>query len=334
MANVNTGNPTLDGSVKTEYERRLLGRALPRLAHGRYSTVARMGKFGTYELRRYESLSAVTSTLTEGATPAEQASPSLTVLTVSPSFYGAWLEHTDVMDMEAFDPIISEISGILGEQCGLSMDTIIRNALTDGATKDYSGGESARTDLAANVDIFTYQDILRQVAQLWAANAQGVDGDRFAIIMHPYDWATIMQDTVFANLFIQEAGKGESALRSGLVGSILNANVYLTSNARSYVDGGAANADVYSMLFIGRDAYGTVGIGNTVPNISDSGSGEYSNNTGKAVKPVQIIVKQVGSSGALDPLDQRGTVAWKASLGMTMLQSTWIRDLEHINVMS
>jgi N4-gp56 family major capsid protein len=319
--------------IKTEYERRLLTRALPRLAHGRFGIMARLNKFGSYELRKYGSLSAVTSPLGEGATPSEQAAPSLTLITITPLFYGSWLGHTDVLEMEAFDPIISEISSILGEQCGLSADTLIRNDLTDGATKDYSGGQSARTSLAAITHVLTYADFVKQLAALEAADALPVEGEDFAVIMHPYTFATLMQDPVFVNLFIEEAP--DSALRSGYVGRILRCRLYVTSNSRAYVDGGASNADVYSMLFIGREAYGTLGMAGITPDVVDqNGSAEYANNTGKSVRPVELIVKQLGSGGTQDPLNQRATVGWKMSLTTSVLNSAWVRDLEHINAFS
>lgn len=334
MPNLNT--TTLASAIKTEYERRLLTRALPRLVHGRWSTLARLNKFGSYELRRYESLSTVTSALGEGATPAEQGAPALTVITVTPSWYGAWIGHSDILDMVAFDPIIMETSSILGEQCGLSADTIVRNALTDGATKDYSGGAAGRTSLAVNTHLLSYADFVRQIAALEAANALPLEGDNFVCVIHPYDWATIMQDPTFVNLFYEEAESNAAgnAMRSGYVGKILRTNIYVTSNARSYADGGASNADPYSMLFIGREAFGTVGIANTTPDVVDRGGDGYANNTGMQVKPVEIIVKPVGSSGALDPLNQRGSIGWKMSLAIQVLQSAWIRDLEHINAFS
>jgi N4-gp56 family major capsid protein len=144
-----------------------------------------------------------------------------------------------------------------------------------------------------------------------------------------------MQDPTFVNLFLEESGNSAaSALRTGYVGRLMRCNIYVTSNARSYVDGGAANADVYSMLFLGREAYGTVGIANTTPDVVDRGGDGYSNNTGQSVRPVEIIVKPLGSSGALDPLNQRGSIGWKMSLAIQVLQSSWIRDLEHINAFS
>ena len=74
--------------------------------------------------------------------------------------------------------------------------------------------------------------------------------------------------------------------------------------------GGASNAAVYGTLVYGQDAFGTIELG---------GNG----------KNVQIIIKPVGSSGALDPLDQRGTIAWKVKGFCTViLQDDFIIRIE------
>lgn len=189
MANLNQGN--FSDAIKTMYEKRLLTRALPRLIHGRWAMPARLNKFGTYELRKYGALSAVTSALTEGATPAEQSAPSLNLTTITPAFYGAWLGVTDELDMTNFDPIISEASAVLGEQAGLSADTLVRNALNSGATADYSADVSARTDLDHPQHDMTYADFIKQVAELEAQNAMPADGEDFIVIIHPMTWATL-----------------------------------------------------------------------------------------------------------------------------------------------
>jgi len=75
-------------AIKVQYERRLMTRALPRLIHGRWLTMARLNKVGSMELRKYGGLAAVSATLASGVTPAEQAAPSLTPVTISPAFYG------------------------------------------------------------------------------------------------------------------------------------------------------------------------------------------------------------------------------------------------------
>ena len=57
-------------------------------------------------------------------------------------------------------------------------------------------------------------------------------------------------------------------------------------------EGGAAGRDVYSTLILGADAYGVTEI---------AGGG------------LQHIVKQLGSAGTADPLNQRATAGWKAT---------------------
>ena len=74
--------------------------------------------------------------------------------------------------------------------------------------------------------------------------------------------------------------------------------------------GGASNATVFSTLVYGQDAFGTIEL---------DGNG----------KNVQIIIKPVGSSGALDPLDQRGTIGWKVKGFCTViLQDDFIVRIE------
>jgi N4-gp56 family major capsid protein len=326
----NNTQTTLADAIKTQYERRLLTRALPRLVHGRWGMTARLNKVGAYELRKYGSLSAVTSALTEGTTPSEQAAISLTLVTITPSFYGAWIGHTDELEVTVFDPIISEFSSILGEQAGLSADTIIRNVITDGATKDYAGDASSRVTVGTN-DGVSYAEFVKQLAALEAANALPVDGDDFICILHPNTWAKLMQDATFVAMFQQEASRdSNSPIRSGFVGRLLRCKLFVSSNSRVYAGAGETSGDVYSMLFIARESYGYVGMAGSFPQLVDSAPENVpSAMTGKEVKPVEIIVKQLGSAGADDPLNQRATIGWKMSLGVAMTNASWMRDLEH-----
>lgn len=132
-------------------------------------------------------------------------------------------------------------------------------------------------------------------------------------------------------MFIEESGSN-GALRSGYMGRILRCKIFVSSNARKYADGGVGSTtDVYSMLFIAREAYGCVGMGNITPDIAGDGAQGYANMTGKSVKPVELIVKQLGSAGSADPLNQRATIGWKMALETSALNALWMRNLEHTN---
>jgi len=330
--NMNAVN--FSGAIKTAFERRLLVRAQPRLVHAKFGVPARINQMGSYELRRYEALSAITTNLSEGVTPDELAQPTLTQLTVTPLWYGAWMGYTDKLQATAYDPILSEITSILGDQAGLTIDTFIRNAITDGATKDWSNAVTARGSLAKTTDDVDFADFIFQLAALQTANARGVIGGQdYAVIASPYSWASLMQDATFKALFQYEAGA--SPYRSGAIGRILGCSIFISSNARVYVDEGAGSpaCDPASMLFIGADAYGLVGLGALTPNFAslDGAGAGYANRTGQSTQPVQMILKGLGETG-LDPLNQRGTVGWKAAHEEVILQAVFMRDLEHTNV--
>ena len=77
--------------------------------------------------------------------------------------------------------------------------------------------------------------------------------------------------------------------------------------------GGASNGDeVHATIIYGTKAFGMVSLGS-------------------AKKPnIQIIVKPLGSSGSDDPLNQRGTIAWKVPFfACAVLQDDFIVRIEH-----
>lgn len=332
MSDINV--TTLSDAVKTAYEMRLLTRAIPRYVHGRWAMRARISKRGTYELRKYGSLSAVSAALGEGVTPAETASPAPTLITMTPAFYGAWMGFTELAELQVIDPIISEMSSILGEQAGLTADTLVRNELNGSATIDYSGGQSAVGTLESPAHDISYVDIIKQYAALEASSALPIDGEDFIVILHPHSYASLMLDPTFVNMMIKEAP--ETALRNGYIGRLLRMKIYVSSNAYEWANVGVGSTtDVYSALFIAKESYGILGLtGIEEPKDVDSQGPDGRPLTGQKINPVEIILKQVGSAGAADPLNQRGSLAWKMTLTTEVLNADWIRCLKHTNYFS
>lgn len=70
---------------------------------------------------------------------------------------------------------------------------------------------------------------------------------------------------------------------------------------------GKNNIAVFPTLFLGKDAFGNVSI-----------NGENAH----------VIVKQLGSAGSADPLDQRSTIGWKSLYAAKILQEEWICRVE------
>jgi N4-gp56 family major capsid protein len=65
---------------------------------------------------------------------------------------------------------------------------------------------------------------------------------------------------------------------------------------------------VYLDMVFGKDAYATVSV--------------------KGKGGIQTIIKPLGSGGATDPLDQRGTIGWKCMAGSRILNNTYMVRVE------
>ena len=80
-----------------------------------------------------------------------------------------------------------------------------------------------------------------------------------------------------------------------------------------YPSGGSSNSiPVHSTLIYGQDAFGIVKLG------------------GKGKPNIQTIIKPAGSSGSEDPINQRGTIAWKVKhFCAAIIQDDFIVRVEH-----
>ena len=86
---------------------------------------------------------------------------------------------------------------------------------------------------------------------------------------------------------------------------------WTTSNSLKIVPCGTATDTVYGTLIYGQNAYGDVSLG---------GNG----------KNIKVIINPPGSAGSDDPLEQRGTLAWKVKgYCCVILQDSFIVRLEH-----
>ena len=83
-------------------------------------------------------------------------------------------------------------------------------------------------------------------------------------------------------------------------------------HAGIYPTGGGNSIDVHATIIYGQKAFGCVTLGS------------------KKKPNFKIIVKPLGSSGTADPLDQRGTIAWKVPFfAAAVLQDDFIVRIEH-----
>lgn len=315
----NTGKAQI-ANVNAFYDRNLLERATPLLIHGNWAQVRDIPRNNSdvIKFRKYNSLTAATTPLTEGVTPTgSQLSVTDSYATVLQ--YGDYVTLTDKLQMETEDPIEIEATDVLGEQSGDTLDILTRDILAAGTTIQYVTGASARTDITAAMKM-TLAEIKKAVRTLKnnkakkitsmvdpqsGYNTTPVDACYIGIV-HPNTTYDLKTETTFVPIEKYAAGLKGGAL-PGEVGKLDEVRFCETTNAKVWALGGSG-VDAYCTLILGMNAYGKTRI------------------SGEAMK---VIRKQLGSAGSADPLDQRSTIGWKATYVTKILQQLFMLRIEH-----
>lgn len=303
---------TLADAVKTYYERQLLESLQAKYLHGMFAQGGEVkeipgGSGKTVEWRRYGNLTAATTPLTEGVTP-NGINHSVTLVTATPSQYGAVINHSEVLQMTMIDPFLAVTAQKFGNQAGDTLDQVCRDVLVAGTNVQYADAVANR----ASVDTTNKLDateVLKAVRALEAADVPRIPdefGGSYMAIVHPNAAYDIRQD---ATWLAADEYAGSGKIFSGELGRLFGARFIASSNAKIFTGAGVGAIDVYATLVIGLDAYGKCAF----PGQSQ----------------VEFIVKPVGSAGSADPLNQRGSVGWKVSEKTLILEESRIRRIEH-----
>jgi len=294
---------------KGTYDKALLRRAQPRLVHNNYGTKARIpARGGTWvEWRRMEKLSTTTTALTEGTITTETI-PTIVSVVATVAQYGQFFRSTDLVQDQAFDPIVAEATEVLGEAMGESLDILTRNVITAGTNVQYAGTAGSRGAVGSGSRL-NAAEIREALATLEANDAETIGGV-YPLLIHPRVKADVFNDTNVVNAFLYAAARGDSnPMATGRLGNYLGAEFVVTSQARIFSSLGFSGADVYASILISDGAYGVV---------------ELSSQTART------YFKPTGSGGSTgDPIDQVWSLGWKANHAAVILNQNFLVRIEH-----
>lgn len=298
--NTNTTNE-LTAEMKTYYDMRLIDLAQPLLVHDQFGQKRPIpqGRGKKVEFRMYEPFAKALTPLTEGVTP-DGKKMNVTTLEATVKQYGDYVTISDVLKMTAIDDNLSQAQKLLANQAGLTLDTITRDIINAGTNvQHYDGTVLARADLVGgdptpvNNHYMTVRCLKIAARALKVQNTPLINGG-FVGIIHPDvafdltddpEWKYPHQYVDTENIYTNEIGK------------VANIRFVETTEAKVWhnegkdTTSGGSDRDVYSTLIMGENAYGVTEV---------TGGG------------LEFIVKQLGSSGTADPLNQRATAGWKA----------------------
>lgn len=308
-ANTNT---TLDTGLsvenKTFYDKNLIQEAQAELIHDQFAQKRPIPKNGgkKIEFRKFASLPKATTPLTEGVTP-DGKKLNATAIEAEIAQYGDYIVQSDMLELTTIDNTILEATKILGRQAGLTLDTITRNVLQSGTNVFYAPkGDGTAVTSRAGLDktcVLTVKMVKRIVAFLKKNNAPKIDGS-YVCLLHPYAAYELMNDP---NWVDAHKYTNVENIYEGEIGKIGGCRFVESSEAKVYDKG------VMGCLFLGANAYGTTEI---------EGGG------------LQTIIKQKGSAGTADPLDQRSSIGWKATKTAEILVQPYLVRLECMSELS
>ena len=308
-----TGATALSAEMKTFYDMTLIDEASATLVHDQFGQKRHIPAGGgkTIEFRKFSPLAKATTPITEGVTPTGK-SLNVSAFTAAVKQYGDFVVQTDVLELTSLDNTILEATKLLGKQAGATLDTIVRDELQSGTNVTYCpkiGADGKETEVTSRKDLdatakLTVDVVQQVVAKLRAQNAPTIGG-KYVAIIHPYVAYDLMRDPEWIDA---HKYTNVTNLYEGEIGEIAGVRFVQTTEAKIYKnDTTPEGLAVFGSLFLGENAYGVTEI---------TGGG------------LQTIVKQKGSAGTGDPLDQRSSVGWKAIKTARILVQNYLVRVE------
>lgn len=302
MALHTTASAGLSPQMKTFYDRQLLVRTVPVLLHAKFAQKRPIpkNKGRVIEFRQFSGLAVATTPLTEGTPPTLKDITS-TAVTASVAQFGDAVGGSDLVSTTTIDPILREFTDILAEQAAETIDELIRDTLAAGTNVVYStvSANTQRGDLAAT-DIITADDVALLALTLQLNRAQKING-AWQAIAHP----RILHDLRMTTEWITANNEHQTGrIFDGSVGMLHGVKFWESDKAAVFANEGAGGTvDVYTMLVLGKNAYGIVDL---------------------AGHNLQTYFKPLGSAGTADPIDQQWSLGWKVTFGVKRLYEAFM----------
>jgi N4-gp56 family major capsid protein len=305
----------------------MLSHAAPTIVLGKFGMTKEMpkNKADTVTFRRPVPFSAATTPLTEGVTPTAQQM-SYEDVSVTLAQYGAVTEITDVVADLSEDPVLRDASMLSGEQAGDTLEQVTYGVIKAGTNVYYANG-SARSDVNTAISLPLQRKVTRALKAQKAKKITRILDGSVKYSTRPVEaaYVAVAHTNLEADIrnmagFIPTAEYGSrQVLCPEEIGSVEDVRYVLSPDLDAWEDAGGAaggnfvsnggtNADVYPVIYLGREAYATVPL--------------------KGKQAITPKVLNPGTPRGGDPLGQKGTVGWITYFAAVILNQTWMVRLE------
>lgn len=264
-----TGTDDLTPTMKSFYKTGMLKNARPKLVYAQLGKKqplpTRHGR--TVEWRKMNTLPEVPE-LTEGVIPTGQKL-GMIALTVSLTQYGMYVAVSDLLQLHATDPILTEAAEELGATGGKTNDKLVRNVLkanTNILFADAYNGDSFQSKPSTKAQLLTAMgsytcdvtpDMINQAKTiLEAADVPAFDDGSYVCVLHPHVAYAIRRHKDWNEVVKYQAAK---RIFSGEIGELHGVRFVVTTQAPIIKEDGDSLATYKTMVF-GKDAFGVIDV--------------------------------------------------------------------------
>lgn len=310
-----TASTELAPDMKEYYDDNLIEKAGPYLVHDQFGEQRNIplnhGK--TVEFRGFKPMGKALTPLTEGVTPKGSKLEMVTV-TATLKQYGAYVPLTDLLELTALDPMILQAQDTLGQQAGVTMDTVTREVINAGLNVQYAERDVSSRAALGESNKLTLKAVRFAVNALKRKNTPRINGN-FCAVIHPDVSLDLTEDPAYKDALKYTDNAG---FKNGFISRVDGVEFYESSEAKIFTGAGASGRDVYSTLIIGKGAYA----------VTRLAAQKDANGRALGANGIETIVHQRGSGGSSDPLNQRSTVGWKALKAVAILADEYMVRIE------
>lgn len=273
-ANAYTGETTTSGAMsstlKTFYDTELLENARVELFYAQFAQKQPLpaGRGKTVEWRKWNTF-AKADKLTEGVIPNGQTFGQSSI-TDTVEQYGTYATISDVLDLQAYDPVILGATEEMGAAMAETQETLIRNALLTGtnvmycdnvtlATGAVAGTPTAPSEMecsATVMSIMTSKMVNKVVTYFKKNRVPRINGKYYAVI-HPSVAEDLRNDPAWIDAHKYSAA---SEIFNGEIGE-LHGMRFIENPFAPVLDGeykNKAGSKTYATYCFGKDAFGII----------------------------------------------------------------------------
>lgn len=281
----------------------------------------------TVKFRRPVPFAAAITPLTEGVTPAGKKMAYQDV-TVTMAQYGDFSELTDVIADTHEDPVLQDMTMLLGEQAGETFEILTWGVISGGTSVIYANG-AARNAVNTAITLAKLRLASRSLKAQRAKKITKILAPSVNVSTKPVEAAFVVVAHTDCEADIRGLDGFKSVAEYGTrqplcpeeIGSVEDFRFVLSPVLKSLPDAGGAkgtmvstsgtNADVYPMVVLAQNAFGIV------PLKGNGGPGSI----------VPMILNPNTPRGG-DPLGQRGSASWKSWFAAVRLNELWMTRIE------